>query len=184
MRFPITELLDETECLEWLEKQLHPSGLSCPRCGCRNLSVHSHRAAPKLDWRCAECRRIFNVFTGTIFQGTHRSARQIVLILRGFLQGVPTLHLARELNTDRKHLLELRHRIQHAAWFIRLQEPLEDKVVEVDEMFQNAGEKGIFTPSRTIRLGAAPTSAGDMGPGRRIDHPFKASSGGKAARSA
>ena len=66
-----------------------------------------------------------------------------MLILRGIAQGVPTAQLARELGCDRKHLLALRHRLQdHAArWLDR--NPLDDEVVEADEMYQNAGEKGI-----------------------------------------
>jgi hypothetical protein len=31
--FPITELLDDSICLIWLERHLHPNGLYCPRCG-------------------------------------------------------------------------------------------------------------------------------------------------------
>ena len=38
-----------------------------------------------------------------------------MLILRGFAQGVPTAQLARELGCDRKHLLELRRRLQDNA---------------------------------------------------------------------
>src|SRR3954468_316386 len=69
-----------------------------------------------------------------------------MLILRGFAQGVPTAQLARELGCDRKHLLELRRRVQDNAsrWLDR--NPLGDDVVEGDEMYQNAGEKGIEHP--------------------------------------
>jgi transposase-like protein len=66
-----------------------------------------------------------------------------MLTLRGFAQGVPTAKLARELGCDRKHLLELRRHMQDNArrWLDR--NPLADTVVEADEMYQNAGEKGI-----------------------------------------
>ena len=70
-----------------------------------------------------------------------------MLILRGFAQGVPTAQLARELGCDRKHLLELRHRLMQdnaERWLDR--NPLGDAVVEADEMYQNAGEKGIAHP--------------------------------------
>ena len=33
MRFPITDLLDETEYLKWLEHHLHPSWLACFKSG-------------------------------------------------------------------------------------------------------------------------------------------------------
>jgi hypothetical protein len=31
--FLIDELLNEKACEEWLEKQLHPKGFKCPKCG-------------------------------------------------------------------------------------------------------------------------------------------------------
>jgi hypothetical protein len=30
--FPIAELLDDSICLIWLERHLHPHGLTCPHC--------------------------------------------------------------------------------------------------------------------------------------------------------
>ena len=84
----------------------------------------------------------FNAFTGTALAGTHRTPAEIVLAVRGFAQGVPTAQLARELGCDRKHLLELSRDVQAKAerWLDR--NPLVDQVVEADEMYQNAGEKG------------------------------------------
>jgi hypothetical protein len=74
------------------------------------------------------------------WKGTHRTPAEILLILRGFLQGVSTAQLARELGASRPHLLELRHQVQaHAAAADRT--PLPDAAVEADEMYQNAGEK-------------------------------------------
>jgi hypothetical protein len=96
-------------------------------------------------FRCA-CGRIYNAFAGTLWQGTHHRCRVIVRILQGFAQGIPTLHLARELGVDRKHLLERRHQIQALAAQACDRSPLPDPVVEVDEMYQNAGEKGVPHP--------------------------------------
>ena len=50
-----------------------------------------------LDYRCAACGRVFNAFTGTALQATKRRPVELVLILRGVAQGVPTARLAREL---------------------------------------------------------------------------------------
>jgi hypothetical protein len=38
-----------------------------------------------------------------------------MLILHGIATGQPTAQMARELGCDRKHLLELRHRLQEHA---------------------------------------------------------------------
>jgi transposase-like protein len=147
MDFPLTDLMDQDACYHRLVSLLHPDGLACPGCQSDDhLHVHRRHRAPVLDYRCTACSRVFNAFTGTDLEGTHRRPAEVMLILRGFAQGVPTAQLARELGCDRKHLLELRRRMQDNArrWLDR--NPLGDDVVEADEMYQNAGEKGIEHP--------------------------------------
>jgi transposase len=147
MDFPIIDLMDQDACYHKLVGLLHPDGLACPNCQTDDHTrVHRRHRAPVLDYRCTACGRVFNAFTGTPLGGTHRTPAQIMLILRGFAQGVPTAQLARELGCDRKHLLELRRLMQDNAsrWLDR--NPLADPVVEGDEMYQNAGEKGIEHP--------------------------------------
>jgi transposase-like protein len=142
MDFPITELMDEDACYAKRVGWLHPDGLACPRCGARaGLTVHRAHRAPVLDCRCSGCRRVFNAFTGTLLHGTRRRPSESVLIARGIAQAAPTARLARELDRARSGLLRLRHRLQHAACVFRDQAPLPDRVVETEEMSQNAGEK-------------------------------------------
>ena len=142
MDFPIADLMDQAACYDELVGWLHPDGLACPRCGARDRpAIHRRHRDPVLDYRCAVCGRVFNAFTGTALQATKRRPAELVLILRGFAQGVSTARLARELGCDRKELLALRHRLQHLAWRFRDQSRLDDPVAEADEMYQNAGEK-------------------------------------------
>ena len=85
----------------WLVELLHPVGLACPRChGVDTSHVHRRDRTPILDYRCRACRCVFNAFTGTARQGTKRRPVALVLILRGFAQGMPTAQLARELGCD------------------------------------------------------------------------------------
>jgi transposase-like protein len=147
MDFPIDDLLDEAACYERLLTWIHPEGLTCP--GCHHddrLHLHRRDREPVLDYRCGHCGRVFNAFTGTALQGTHYRPSTLVMILRGIAQGVPTAQLARELNCDRGHLLALRHRLQDRAFRFRDHLPLDDPVVEADELDQNAGEKGVMHP--------------------------------------
>jgi transposase-like protein len=144
MDFPITDLMDEDACYSKLVQWLHPQGLACPRCGRSDrMAVHRRGRPPVLDFRCGLCRRVFNAFTGTSLHGVKRRPSELVLIVRGFAQGVPTAQLARELECDRSELLKLRHRLQDAAFGGRDREPLGDAVAEADEAYQNAGEKGV-----------------------------------------
>jgi transposase-like protein len=161
MDFPITDLMDEDACYAKLVQWLHPDGLACPRCQqADRLRVHRSHRAPVRDYRCGHCRRVFNAFTGTILHGTRRRPSELTLIIRGFAQGVPTAQLARELECDRSELLELRHRLQDAAYRNRDRMPLDDEVLEADEAYQNAGEKRCAA-HRSRRPAA---SAGEQGP--------------------
>lgn len=117
MAFPITEFLDERACYEFLVSVLHPKGLECPA-GHRvaaGQAPHMSDRAPVVDYRCRRCGKVFNVFTNTLWQGTHYSCRQVVLLVRGFAQGVPTLHLAKELHLDYETVLTRRHGWQEQA---------------------------------------------------------------------
>jgi transposase-like protein len=143
MDFPLVDLMDQKACYQMLLELLHPSGLSCPRChgGRDRYTTHRRNRDPVLDYRCRNCRRVFNVFTGTPWQGTHRTPAEVLLILRGFATGIPTAQLARELKVSRPHLLELRHEVQARAAATCDRTPLPDDVTEADEVYQNAGEK-------------------------------------------
>jgi transposase-like protein len=142
MDFPIADLMDEDACYARLVHWLHPDGLTCPRCRRDDrLAVHRRRRAPILDYRCGHCRRVFNAFTDTSLHGVKRRPSELVLIVRGFAQGVPTAQLARELECDRSELLNLRRRLQEAAFLGRDRGPLADGITEADEAYQNAGEK-------------------------------------------
>jgi transposase-like protein len=161
MDFSITDLMDEDACYAKLVAWLHPDGFACPRChqGDR-MAVHRRRRPPVLDYRCGHCGRVFNAFTDTALHGVKRRPAELVLIVRGFAQGVSTAQLARELECDRSELLNLRHRLQDLAFRNRDRMPLDDKVLEADEAYQNAGEK-----RRAAHRPRGPAAAaGEQGP--------------------
>jgi transposase-like protein len=154
MDFSLIDYLDEDACYTKLVELLHPDGLACPRCTERQrLGIHRCHRAPVVDFQCGTCGRVFNAFTGTSLHRTHRRPSQLLMILRGIAQGTPTAQMARELGCDRKELLTLRHRLQELARIGLDRNPLDDDVVEADEMYQNAGEKR--HPARRPRRPAA-----------------------------
>jgi hypothetical protein len=155
MDFPITDLLDEQACYDWLGARLYPRGLACPDCGRkRGRGVHRRHRAPVLDYQCPRCGAVFNAFPDTALAGTHCRPSELALILRGIARGEPTARLARELGCSRRHLLDLRHRPHHYAARFLPQQPLPDEAAEADAMYQNAGEKREGTP-RSRRPAAA-----------------------------
>ena len=141
--FPLTDVLDDRVCYRWFESILWSQGRVCARCGARDrLNIHNREREPVLDYQCQHCRHVFNLFTGTLLQGTHRRPAQLYIIVRGIAQGVSTNQLHRELDCPYKGLLVLRHKIQH--WVVQqalAAGRLEGQVAEMDELYQNAGEK-------------------------------------------
>jgi transposase-like protein len=117
IRFPLTDLLDEQKCYDYLLHTLHPDGLRCPDGHPlpADQATHDRHRAPIQDYRCRTCGRMFNRFTGTAWSGTHYDCVTIVLLLRGFAQGTPTRQLVDELELDYETVLNRRHATHHVA---------------------------------------------------------------------
>lgn len=142
--FPIDHLMDEEKCYEFLQEVLTPEGVSCvnghplPP----DQKPHKHSNEGLGSYRCRQCGNVFNILTGTVLRGISFSCREIVLMLRGFVQGDPTSQIAQELDRDYSNLLNWRHKIQEQGLTNRLVVKLPDEAVEVDEVYQNSGHKG------------------------------------------
>lgn len=145
MKFPIQNLLDRDACRVWLRDHLHPTGFCCPYCQASLEQARQFRetnASELTTYRCHQCDGTYNLYTGTLFEQIQSPPEEVVLLLRGILQGETTKALAAELNLSYKTVLKWRHRIQERLeLFTNAQEQLTDDEVETDEMFQTAGEK-------------------------------------------
>ncbi len=141
--FSLNDLLDPQRCYDHLVEWLHPDGLGCPNGhNLEEARIHERKRAPVFGYLCGVCGRCFNVFTDTVLKRIRHDVVQIIQLLRGIVQCATTSRLARELCVDRKWLLVWRHRLQELAYEALDKAPLEDPVTEVDEVYQNAGEKG------------------------------------------
>jgi len=144
MEFPITELLDYNKSVEWVMCHFHPDGFKCPTC--RETVEHARdfrrtQRSQLVVYRCLRCGTAYNLYTGTVFQQSHLTPMQAVLLMRGICKGETTAKLSAELRVGYKTLLTLRHEIQANAEKAQPETPLADEHSETDEMFQNAGEK-------------------------------------------
>jgi transposase-like protein len=147
--FPITQLLDESICLIWLERHLHPDGFVCPHCGSSNRRLfREQRHFPA--YRCRECDGYYTLLTGTVFEKTRQRPATLVLLLRGIAKGESTARLARELGMSRQQVLTLRQRVQMNLNDSAPTDLLEGTTFEADELYQNAGEKK-YAPSGSRR---------------------------------
>ena len=144
MDFPIIDLLDEEQSIAWLQQHFHPHGWHCPHCQARFEQARFfrvNRGSGLEVYRCRCCHGVYTLYSGTVFEGSQLTPTQIVLLLRGVLQGQASAQLARELDLTEKTVLKWRHRLQERAEQVQPQTALPDQVTESDEMFQNAGGK-------------------------------------------
>lgn len=144
MDFPIVDLLDDELSSEWLLKHFHPDGLKCPHCDAGLDQAREFRQTKTSQltvYRCHECHGIYNLYSGTVFEGRYFRPAQAVLLLRGVTKGNPSAEIAREIGVSRQTVHEVRREIQANAQRGQPQTRLEDERTETDEMFQNAGEK-------------------------------------------
>jgi transposase-like protein len=150
--FPIADLFDDSLCLIWLERHLHPEGFVCPECG--SASRRRFRAQGHYDaYRCRECDRYDTLLSGTAFEGSRQRPATLVLLLRGITKGESTARLARELQLSRQTVHTLRQRLQTNLNDSALTGVMDGQTFEVDELYLNAGEKK-YTPSRRGRSAA------------------------------
>ena len=149
MEFPITDLLDYENSVEWLLKHFHPQGQQCPKCHSPKEQSREFRRTQSSDLqvqRCLNCGAIYNLYTGTVFQGSQWTPKQIILLMRGICKGETTRELAAELQLNYKTVLTMRHRVHANAQLEQPNTALSDSHSETDEMFQNSGEKRRTTP--------------------------------------
>ena len=144
MEFSITDILDYNSSVSWIIEHFHAAGFNCPECGAPGEQARVFRETRKSQlvvYRCNYCQNVYNLYTGTIFQQTHLTPMQVVLLMRGICKGESSKELAAELDLNYGTVLKLRHDTQANAEKAQPNTPLPDQQTETDEMFQNAGEK-------------------------------------------
>jgi transposase-like protein len=138
--FPIADLFDDSLCLLWLERHLHPDGFVCPRCGSANRRLF-RRQGHYNAYRCRDCDGYYTLLSGTVFEGSRKRPATLVLLLRGIAKGEPTARLARELQLSRQTVHTRRHQLQSNLNEHAPTDTMEGQTFEVDEIYLNAGEK-------------------------------------------
>src|SRR5579864_1051811 len=123
IEFPIVDLMSSQESYEWVVAYFHPSGIVCPHCGtvlahARQFRVTKRSQVP--DYRCRECDKTYNVYSGTVFEGRRLKPEQVVLLVRGVVKGEQAQILANEVGVCRQTVQAIRQQMQVNAQCNRL----------------------------------------------------------------
>ncbi|MBI3260014.1 MAG: hypothetical protein HYZ54_11140 [Ignavibacteriae bacterium] len=74
MDFPLTDILDEDICYQWLVKYFHNGVLLIPYTHSQNYIINDRRRSPAVWYKDKRTGKYFTIFTNTIFVKTHFSA--------------------------------------------------------------------------------------------------------------
>lgn len=106
---------DEMDAIQYVANLRWPDGEQhCQHCG----SVASHYwLAPRKSWKCRDCRKVFSVKVGTIFEGSPIKLGKwlpAMWMLANCKNGISSYELARALGVTQKSAWFMLHRIREA----------------------------------------------------------------------
>ena len=126
-------------CLEHLEHVRWQDGAFCPHCG--NAGTIYHYSDGRRH-RCADCKRVFRITTGTIFSGSPiRLLPQwfaAIYLVTEHSKGISSVQLGRDIGVKQSTAWHMIQRIQNAAG--RIDGGMLSGEVEIDETY--IGGKG------------------------------------------
>jgi transposase-like protein len=142
-------LSDENSARELLERLRWPNGVACPHCGGADpyrLNTTPTKKNPGRIrlWKCAQCKRQFNVTVGMVFEGSHVPVAKWLLAIHlmcASKKGLSAHQLHRMLGVTYRAAWFMNHRLRLA---MATNEGLFAKltgVVEADETYVGARHK-------------------------------------------
>lgn len=131
---------NEAAAYKFVESKLWPNGPVCPHCGgVERVGKLQGKATRIGTYKCYQCRKLFTVKIGTIFESSHIPMRfwlQAIALMTSSKKGISSNQLHRILGITLKSAWFMTHRIREAMQSGGL-EPLggAGKIVESDETF-------------------------------------------------
>jgi len=143
-------LPSEERCAEVLRELRWADGVECVYCGSRDVVKNGGYMQFYQKYMCRGCGRSFNDKTGAIFEYSKMKVGEWLYIARELQKNKSINKISKELGRRYKHVMRIAHIVMERVKTRRFLERLSG-VVEMDEMYIPAGQKGARCLSRWPR---------------------------------
>jgi transposase-like protein len=94
----------------------------CPRCPkCQERATkHRPNEAHGYDYRCHHCGRVFNAWSGTVFEKTHRTPTKLATLVFGFLLKISASRFQRDLGWHKTSVRRCFKKLERHEGLVRL----------------------------------------------------------------
>lgn len=131
---------DEEKAMDFLRHVRWPSGVYCPEC--KSFEVYNRGVQGKSRrYSCNSCGLNFNDLTGTVFANKKLPVGEIFYIIMN-LDKKSVQRLSDELGHKWDSVYRVAHEFRESL-LDKSTDPVLKGDVEIDEMYQSAGEKGL-----------------------------------------
>ena len=132
-------IAQERTCWRLLHRVRWPTGVRCPHCDAGRPWRMQQRG--RVEYRCRQCRRHFNLLTATWLADTRLPLTKWVLAVGLFKVGISARALAAELQVSRRVAWRMLHRLRT----VLAQDPLGQQLrghIELDDTYIGGKQKG------------------------------------------
>lgn len=144
----LTYFKDEQVCLSYLETIRWEGRLACPYKDCGKDKIFRCKDN---KYKCAECKRIYSVKVGTIFEGSKISLQKwfaSIYLITSHKKGISSLQLSRDLSVTQKTAWFILHRVRFSLGLNTGLEKLTG-IIEADETFIGGKESNKHKSKQT-----------------------------------
>lgn len=130
----------EEVCRKYMAYERWQGKATCPDCGCEKV----YHYEDGIRYKCSSCIKIFNVKSGTIYEGSRVPLRKwfvAIYMLIEHKKGISSYQLARDIKVTQKTAWFMLHRLRHKLGMDNDQNEELDGVVSADETFVGGKQK-------------------------------------------